>query len=63
MVEKDVPYKVLCLLRDEFKMTVVSNLYEKKLNNLARLTQTVAANGVTEIDKRFLLGKSEQFRV
>ena len=30
-VERDVPYKVMCLLRDKHNITVVSNLDEKKI--------------------------------
>ncbi len=37
-VERDVPYKVMCLLRDKHNITVVSNLDEKKITRLARMT-------------------------
>jgi len=35
----------------------------KNLNKIARLTQTITANGVTVIDKRFVLGKCKSFRI
>jgi hypothetical protein len=36
---------------------------EKKMNRIARLTQTITANGVSVIDKRFVLGKCQNFSV
>lgn len=62
-VEKDVPYKVMCMLREKHKITVVSNISEKKISALARLTQTVSAHGITVIDKNFALGKCKTFSV
>lgn len=63
IVEENIPYKVMCMLRDEYKISVISNVTEKKLNRIARLTQTVIANGVAVLDKRFVLGKSSKFKV
>jgi hypothetical protein len=63
MVEENIPYKVMCMLRDEYKISVISNVTEKKLNRIARLTQTLIANGVAVLDKRFVLGKSQSFKV
>lgn len=57
LVEHDVTYKVMCMLRDDHKITVVSNIEEHKLQKIARLTQTIKINGVNEIDKRFVLGQ------
>lgn len=53
----------MCLLRDEHKISVISNMEAKNLNKIARLTQTITANGVTVIDKRFVLGKCKSFRI
>ena len=36
MVEKDVTYKILCMLRDTHKVTVVSNIEENKMIRIAR---------------------------
>jgi len=33
------------------------------MDKIARLTQTITANGVTVIDKRFVLGKCKSFRI
>lgn len=63
MVEKDVTYKVMCMLRDQHNITVVSSMDEYKLSKIARFTQTITANGVTVIDKRFGMGKCSHFRV
>ena len=62
-VERDVPYKVMCLLRDKHNITVVSNLDEKKITRLARMTQTISAHGITNIDKNFALGRCKIFSV
>lgn len=53
----------MCMLRDDHQMTVISNTDEKKLNRIGRLTQTVIANGVSVIDKRFVLGKCANFKI
>lgn len=37
-VQGDVPYKVMCILRDKHNITVVSNLDERKITKLARMT-------------------------
>ena len=50
IVERNVPYKVMCMLRDEHNITVVSNFEERKLQRIARLTQTITINGINEID-------------
>ena len=63
IVEQDVTYKILCMLRDERKISVITNMDESKLNRIARLTETVTANGITVIDKRFSLGKCKSFRI
>lgn len=56
IVEQDVTYKVMCMLRDEHNISVISNLESNKMNKVSRVTQTITANGVTIINSRFKLG-------
>lgn len=58
-----MPYRVMCMLRDEHKITLLQNVAEHKMARIARLCQTVVANGVTVIDKRFTLGQCRDFFV
>ena len=53
----------MCMLREKHKITVVSNLDERKITRLARMTQTISAHGITIIDKNFALGKCKTFGV
>lgn len=63
IVEQDVTYKVMCMLRDDHNISVISNLDGHKMNRVSRVTQTITANGVTVIDKRFRLGQCKEFKI
>jgi hypothetical protein len=51
------------MLRDEYQISVIADMEEKEMNRISRLTQTIIANGVAVIDKRFVLGKCQNFRI
>ena len=51
------------MLRDQLNITVVSGVDEIKLNKISRLTQTVTANGISVVDKKFVLGTCKNFKV
>jgi hypothetical protein len=62
IVEKDVGYKILDVLR-ESKITVITNLGPFKMKRIQRYTQTIISPSYNVIDKSFVLGKCKQFRV
>ena len=49
------------LLRER-NITVVTNLEEKKMKRLGRLTQTILLPSMNVIDRSFVLGKCKKFR-
>ncbi len=62
IIEKDVSYKVLEKLRQE-EFTVVTNLSLKKMQRIARFTQTIIAPSTNVLDRTFAIGKCKQFMV
>lgn len=60
-MQKDIPVKLLNLMRDK-EITVVCNLNEKKIRRLARLTQTIVLPTINVIDGTFSLGRCKLFR-
>lgn len=61
IVQKDISVKLLNLMRDK-DITVVSNLEERKIKRLARLTQTIVLPSINVIDATFSLGRCKLFR-
>ena len=61
IIEKDISMKLVRLLKEK-DITVVTNLEEKKLKRLARLTQTMLLPSMNVIDESFVLGKCKSFR-
>ena len=55
VVQKDISVKLLNMMRDK-DITVVSNLEDRKMKRLARLTQTIVLPSMNVIDGRFSLG-------
>lgn len=62
IVEKDVGYKILDVLRQQ-GITVISNLDSKKMKRITRYTETIIAPSYNIIEKSFEFGKCSQFRV
>jgi len=61
IVQKDISVKLMNLMRDK-DITVVSNLEERKIKRLARLTQTIVLPSINVIDGSFSLGQCKLFR-
>ena len=61
IVQRDISVKLLNLMRDK-DITVVSNLDDKKMRSLARLTQTIVLPSINVIDSTFSLGYCKLFR-
>ena len=61
VVQKDISVKLLNMMRDK-DITVVSNLEDRKMKRLARLTQTIVLPSMNVIDGRFSLGQCKLFR-
>ena len=59
IVQKDVPFKLLNMMRDK-KITVVCGLEDRKMKRLARLTQTIVLPSINVIDVP--LGHCKLFR-
>lgn len=62
-MEKNVPYKILTMLKEEHNITLVSNVDMHKLEKIARLTQTDIANEISVVDRFFKLGKCKLFKI
>lgn len=55
-------YKVLDALR-EARITVITNMMNHKLKRVARFTKTIISPSYNVVDKSFVLGKCDLFRV
>jgi len=53
---------VLDALR-EAKITVITNMKYHKMKRVARFTKTIISPSYNVVDKSFVLGKCDQFRV
>ena len=62
IVQGDVPLMILDKLR-EMNITVVSGLNHKKMNRIARYTQTVISLSPNILDPNFTLGKCCKFYI
>ena len=61
IIEKDISVKLMRILREK-NITVVTNLEEKKMKRLARLTQTILLPSINVVETSFVLGKCRKFR-
>jgi len=62
IVQKDVPTKLINLLREE-QISLITNMSIHKMKRIARYTQTLIAPSLNVIDKNFILGKCQHFRI
>ena len=62
IVEKDIGYKILDVLREE-GIIVITSLDHHKMKRFQRYTQTIISPSYNVIDKSFVLGKCKKFRV
>ena len=62
IVEKDIGYKILDVLREE-GIIVITSLDHHKMKRFQRYTQTIISLSYNVIDKSFVLGKCKKFRV
>ena len=62
ITEKEISFKVLEVLKER-GIAAISNVSEKQLLTLARLTQTIIAPSANVIDQSFQMGRCKVFRV